>query len=53
VTNFQDVGQLGRGAYFGEGGLVGDIRRRETLKSATMLQLFIVPFDHMKVRQVS
>eukprot|EP00242_Pyramimonas_sp_CCMP2087_P017362 CAMPEP_0198200140 /NCGR_PEP_ID=MMETSP1445-20131203/3190_1 /TAXON_ID=36898 /ORGANISM="Pyramimonas sp., Strain CCMP2087" /LENGTH=680 /DNA_ID=CAMNT_0043870107 /DNA_START=189 /DNA_END=2234 /DNA_ORIENTATION=+ len=44
----KDVGQLGRGAYFGEGGLVGDIRRRETLKSATMLQLYIVPFDHMK-----
>mmetsp|Transcript_14480 Transcript_14480/g.24537 ORF Transcript_14480/g.24537 Transcript_14480/m.24537 type:complete len:664 (+) Transcript_14480:135-2126(+) len=46
--NNTEVGQLSPGAYFGEGGVVGDFRRRETFKSATMLHLYVLPFEHMK-----
>jgi len=46
MTN-QRVGQLSRGAYFGEGGLVGDFRRRETVRSHTMAHLLALPVERM------
>lgn len=44
------VGVLRRGAYFGEGAVLGDMRRRESLRARSVVLLMAIPQQDMEVR---